>query len=120
MSLPPVLLGAAALAWPLGASGAHRSPRQPSASPPASTLILAAAATPVSVTSTRTAGTATATTSTTRTTTTTTTTTGAPAGRTRRHRRPALRYRPIGCYEHGPAVAHFGGPPRHEVALSFD
>ena len=31
-----------------------------------------------------------------------------------------LRYRPVGCVINGPSVAHGNGPPRREVALSFD
>jgi peptidoglycan/xylan/chitin deacetylase (PgdA/CDA1 family) len=30
------------------------------------------------------------------------------------------RYRPVGCVERGGAVAHFNGPSRREVALTFD
>jgi peptidoglycan/xylan/chitin deacetylase (PgdA/CDA1 family) len=33
---------------------------------------------------------------------------------------PPLRYRPVGCVARGGAVAHFGGPSRREVALTFD
>lgn len=31
-----------------------------------------------------------------------------------------VRYRPVGCFERSGAVAHFGGPHRREVALTFD
>lgn len=31
-----------------------------------------------------------------------------------------VRYRPVGCYERSGAEAHFGGPGRREVALTFD
>jgi peptidoglycan-N-acetylglucosamine deacetylase len=31
-----------------------------------------------------------------------------------------IRYRPVGCVARGPAVAHFNGPARRRVALTFD
>lgn len=31
-----------------------------------------------------------------------------------------VRYRPVGCYERSGTVAHFNGPGRREVALTFD
>lgn len=31
-----------------------------------------------------------------------------------------IRYRPVGCVARGPAVAHFNGPARRVVALTFD
>jgi len=34
--------------------------------------------------------------------------------------RAPLRYRAVGCVAHGGAVAHFNGPSRREVALTFD
>jgi peptidoglycan-N-acetylglucosamine deacetylase len=37
-----------------------------------------------------------------------------------RHVMPPLRYRPVGCRLRGPAIAYTHGPPRDEVALSFD
>jgi len=38
----------------------------------------------------------------------------------RRRALAAVRYRAVGCVAHGPAVAHFNGPPRRVVALTFD
>lgn len=43
-----------------------------------------------------------------------------PAASVKPRSEPPLRYRPVGCRMTGGAVAHFHGPHRREVALTFD